>query len=75
MLDRTRMLKDQAKLLRELAQAPGQPAEVCERMRTLARECEKLGNVLERSIGRGSSANPKGSGVVRSRKNQGPAAR
>ena len=56
MIERMRMLKDQAKLLRELAEAPGQAPEVRERMRTLARECEALANVLEHSIDRADPA-------------------
>ena len=56
MIERMRMLKDQAKLLLELAEAPGQAPEVRERMRTLARECEALANVLERSIDRADPA-------------------
>ena len=52
MIERTRMLKDQAKLLRDLAEAPGQLPEIRERMQKLARGCDELATVLERSIER-----------------------
>ena len=52
MTERTRMLKDQAKLLRDLAEVPGQLPDVRERMRKLARACDELANVLERSLKR-----------------------
>jgi hypothetical protein len=45
------MLKEQAQLLRDLAEAPDQHPEVRERMRKLAQECEELAQVLERSLG------------------------
>ena len=44
------MLRDQAKLLRDLAGAPGQFPEVRERIHKLARDCEELVHVLERSL-------------------------
>jgi hypothetical protein len=45
------MLKEQARLLRDLAEAPDGHPEVRERMRKLAHECEELAQVLERSLG------------------------
>ena len=46
------MLKEQARRLRDLAEAPGQLPDVRERMRKLARECDELATVLERSLER-----------------------
>ena len=51
-MDRTRMLMEQAKRLRDLAEAPGQLSDVRERMHKLARDCEELVNALERSLER-----------------------
>jgi hypothetical protein len=50
MTDRAGMLREQAQLLRDLAEAPGQHPEVRERIHKLAHECEELANVLERSL-------------------------
>ena len=51
-MQRVRMLKEQAKLLRDIADAPGVNLEVRESMHKLARDCEELANVLERSLQR-----------------------
>jgi hypothetical protein len=50
MTDRAGMLKEQAQLLRDLAEAPDQHPEVRERIHKLAQECEELAQVLERSL-------------------------
>src|SRR5258708_40243499 len=50
MTDRAGMLKEQAQLLRDLAEAPDQHPEVRERIHKLAQECEELAQVLERSV-------------------------
>jgi hypothetical protein len=44
------MLRDQAKLLRDLAQSAQQDPELHERLHKLARDCEELAHVLERSL-------------------------
>jgi hypothetical protein len=44
------MLKEQAQLLRDLAEAPDQHPEVREWIHKLAQECEELAHVLERSV-------------------------
>jgi hypothetical protein len=51
-MDRTRMLREQAKRLRDLAEAPGQLSDVRERMHKPARDCEELVNALQRSLER-----------------------
>ena len=49
-MDRARMLRDQAKLLRDLAQSAQQDPELHEQLHKLARDCEELAHVLVRSL-------------------------
>jgi hypothetical protein len=44
------MLRDQAKLLRDIAKSAQQDPELHERLHKLARDCEELAHVLERSL-------------------------
>ncbi len=48
-MERTRMLREQAKVLRDLARAPDQHPEILERLHHLARECEEMADAMERS--------------------------
>jgi hypothetical protein len=50
-MDRSTMLREQARLLRDLAAAGDESPEIRERLRALAEECEELAKQLERSPG------------------------
>jgi len=49
-MERARMLRDQARLLRDIARSAQQDPELLERLHRLARDCEELARVLERSL-------------------------
>jgi hypothetical protein len=48
-MERVRMLREQAQLLRDMARAPDQHPEILERLRHLARQCEDMADALERA--------------------------
>ena len=48
-MSRARMLREQARLLRELAAAGDESPEIRERLRKLAEQCDELATEIERS--------------------------
>jgi len=48
-MERERMLREQARLLRDLARAPGQHPEILNRLHQVAQQCEAIADALEKS--------------------------
>ena len=51
-MPRARMLREQARLLRDLAQRDDLAPEIRERLRKIAEQCDELANDMERSPAR-----------------------